>query len=161
MKKIILSMALFAMTAMTAQAQAVYQEILRMSKEVANDEKKDTELRKIAQFKVDELSYMAIKTRELMPDSSAAVLDHQALAMYEFINMYMDKLAIAKKKEKKELVKYYFKQATTNNPRFQDTDLELTQAYYNNDGYLTQFSLDTDWQKALLEVKKRNWSSLR
>jgi len=132
-----------------------------MSKEVANDEKKDTELRKIAQFKVDELSYMAIKTRELMPDSSAAVLDHQALAMYEFINMYMDKLAIAKKKEKKELVKYYFKQASTNNPRFQDTDLELTQAYYNNDGYLTQFSLDTDWQKALLEVKKRNWSNLR
>lgn len=161
MKKIILTMALFAITTMTVQAQAVYKEILRMSKEVANDEKKDTELRKIAQFKVDELSYMAIKTRELMPDSSAAVLDHQALAMYEFINMYMDKLAIAKKKEKKELVKYYFKQASTNNPRFQDTDLELTQAYYNNDGYLTQFSLDTDWQKALLEVKKRNWSNLR
>ena len=161
MKKIILSMAIFAMTTMTAQAQAVYQEILRMSKEVANDEKKDTELRKIAMFKVDELNYMAIKTRELMPDSSAAVLDHQALAMYEFINMYMDKMAIAKKKEKKELVKYYFKQATTNNPRFQDTDTELTLAYYNNDAYLTQFSLDTDWQKALLEVKKRNWSNLR
>ena len=39
------------------------------------------------------------------------------------------------------------------NPLFNDTDLEVVQSYVNNDTYLTRFSLDTNWVKALEEVK--------
>lgn len=155
MKKILFTVLLLSFTALTVSAQDVYNEILRLSKNVAKDKQKDLEARKIATFKVDELQYMAMKTRELMPDSSVRVLDVQAYAMYEFVNLFVKRLSEAKKKSEKEIVRTRFTNASLNNSRFNDMDKDLVWSYYNNPNYLTSFSLDTDWVKALAEVRSK------
>jgi len=135
-------------------AQNVYNEILRLSKTVANDTTKNVETRKIATFKVDELNYMAMKSNEVMPDSTVRMLDYQAYAMYDFINLYIDRLSKAKRDAEKEVIRVQFKNASINNSRFNDMDKDLVLSYYNRNDYLTQFSLDTDWVKAIEEIRK-------
>ncbi|MBP3835201.1 MAG: hypothetical protein IKI48_00430 [Prevotella sp.] len=155
MKRLILGAALLCMAIVNTSAQDVYQEILRMSTEVANNENKALELRKVATFKVDALNYMAQKSREVMPDSSAYMLDYQAFAMYEFVNLFTSKLTKANKKKDRSNVINAFKEATLQNPRFNDTDLAFVNAYCGNNNFLTQFSLDTDWIKALAYIREK------
>ena len=81
------------------------------------------------------------------------MVNEQAYAMYEFVNLYIKQLAEAKTPESKDLVGKEFRTASLNNPLFNDTDLEVVQSYVSNDTYLTRFSLDTNWVKALEEVK--------
>lgn len=156
MKKIVLSLTML-FTAINVNAQEVYTEIMQLSKKVANDKSKDIETRKIATFKVDELNYMAVKAKELMPDSSARMLDVQAYCMYEFINLYMKRLKEAKKEEDKQVVMTRFTNASLSNSRYNDTDKELVMSYITAPNYITRFSLDTDWEKALADIRKYKW----
>ena len=154
MKKLLFMALLLCMTSISANGQEVYQEILRLSKKAVSDPSKSTQVKKINLFKVDELNYMAMKTKEVMPDSAVTVLDYQAFALYEFINLYFDKMCKTDKNKEKTTILKIFKSASINNPRFFDMDKPLVLSYYNNDSYLTQFSLDTDWVKALAEVMR-------
>ena len=151
MKKILILALMACTTCFTAQAQEVYKRILMVSKQTAADKSKSIDVRKVATFKVDELNYMAMKSKELMPDSTVRMLDTQAYAMHEFINLFSE----AKKKTQKELVMARFKNASINNSRFNDMDKELVLSYYDNSNYMTQFSLDTDWVKALAEIRSK------
>ena len=155
MKRILFILILLCGWSISLSAQEVYQEIMRLSKKVAEDKSKDLETRKVATFKVDELKYMAMKTRELMPDSTVRVLDVQAYAMYDFVNLFLRRLGEAKKKSAKEAVIARFRAASINNSRFNDMDRDLVLSYYNNSNYLTRFSLDTDWVKALAEIRSQ------
>ncbi len=154
MKKafILLALAIGCMT--NANAQKVYKEILRLAEKTANDKSKDLETRKIATFKVDELRYMAMKTSEVMPDSSVNVIDNQAYALYDFVNLYVRKLSEAKTKKSKETILDIFKSASIQNPRFNDMDLDLVESYIRSEGYITSFSLDTDWIKAAEQARR-------
>ena len=142
----------------------MYNELLSSSIKVAEDETKDIETRKIATFKYDELNYMKqMVLPEVLKDTTDLVtmnrvikqLNEQSYAMYQFINLFFQRLASTNKKDGKEAVLALFKAASINNPMFNDTDKDLVLAYYNNDNYITQFSLDTDWVKALEDVKRR------
>ena len=155
MKKILILVLMACATAFTAQAQEVYKRILKVSKQTAADKSKSIDVRKVATFKVDELNYMAMKSKELMPDSTVRMLDTQAYAMHEVINLFFKRLSEAKKKTQKELVMARFKNASINNSRFNDMDKELVLSYYDNGNYMTQFSLDTDWVKALAEIRSK------
>lgn len=155
MKRILFILILLCGWGVSLSAQEVYQEIMRLSKKVAEDKSKDLETRKVATFKVDELKYMAMKTRELMPDSTVRVLDVQAYAMYDFVNLFLRRLGEAKKKSVKEAVIARFRAASINNSRFNDMDRDLVLSYYDNSNYLTRFSLDTDWVKALAEIRSQ------
>jgi hypothetical protein len=164
MKKIIMMAVLLCMTTVTVKAQDVFYEILRTSKAVAEDKSKDIETRKIATFKYDELSYMAMKVRDdVLRDTTdleffnqtVKMLNEQSYAMHEFLTLYMKRLTSTKKKTERDIIITVFRDASINNPLFNDLDKELVLAYYNNDNYITQFSLDTDWIKALEAVKKR------
>lgn len=155
MKRILFILILLCGWSISLSAQEVYQEIMRLSKKVAEDKSKDLETRKVATFKVDELKYMAMKTRELMPDSTVRVLDVQAYAIYDFVNLFLRRLGEAKKKSAKEVVIARFRAASINNSRFNDMDRDLVLSYYNNSNYLTRFSLDTDWVKALAEIRSQ------
>ena len=104
MKKILILALMACTTCFTAQAQEVYKRILMVSKQTAADKSKSIDVRKVATFKVDELNYMAMKSKELMPDSTVRMLDTQAYAMHEFINLFFKRLSEAKKKTQKELV---------------------------------------------------------
>lgn len=164
MKKMIMMAVLLSMTTVTVKAQDVFYEILRTSKAVAEDKSKDIETRKIATFKYDELSYMAMKVRDdVLRDTTdleffnqtVKMLNEQSYAMHEFLTLYMKRLTSTKKKTERDIIITVFRDASINNPLFNDLDKELVLAYYNNDNYITQFSLDTDWIKALEAVKKR------
>jgi len=154
MKKLLLMALIVCLPNICANGQEVYNEILRLSRKAVKDPSKSAQIRSINLFKVDELNYMAMKTKEVMPDSAVTVLDYQAFAMYEFINLYVDKIGKTSKKKEKASILNIFKSASINNPRFFDMDKTLVLSYYDNDKYLTQFSLDTDWVKALAEARK-------
>ena len=81
-------------------------------------------------------------------------LGEQANAMIEFVNLYVKSLANNAKKSNQEVTKAKYKNASIKNSRFNDMDKEITYAYVDNSNYITNFSLDTDWIKALAEVKK-------
>ena len=153
MKKICIALLFDTISFTTADEQKVYHEILKLSEKVANDKSNDLQTRKVATFKVDELKYMAMKMRELMPDSTVTLLDNQAYAMYDFVNLYMKKLSEAKSKKDKALILDIFKSASIQNPWFNDMDLDLIEGYIRSEGYITSFSLDTNWMKAVEQAR--------
>ena len=147
MKKLIFALLAIATT---AQGQEAYNELRQKAKTTVNDPKTNSVVKKISQFKLDALNYMAIKMREEMPDSSATFLDKQAIAMDNFVNFYVEKLIESTKKPNVEQVKMIkmFMDASYSNPLFNDKDTELVLSYYNSADSMTRFSLDTDWRKA-------------
>lgn len=156
MKKLIMTLVVCFSTVAGAYSQDVYFEIRRLSMEIKEDKSKDLQTRRVASFKVDELDYMMQATRTMMPDSLlTTVLNNQAYAMYDFVNTYISLYKNSEGKKEAENVRKVFKEASLNNPRFNDKDTELTHSYIDADGYNTPFSLDTDWVLALDEVKKR------
>lgn len=149
MKKLIL-FALLAI-ATTAQGQEAYNELRQKAKETVNNPKANSAVKQISQFKLDALNYMAIKMREVMPDSSVTFLDKQAIAMDNFVNFYVEKLIESTTKPNVQQVKMIkmFMDASYSNPLFDDKDTELVLSYYNSADSMTRFSLDTDWRKAV------------
>ena len=128
MKKFLMIVAMCCLTMATAQAQEVFKELLKSAKEIAEDKSKDIE--------------------------TVTMLNEQSFAMHEFVTLYLNSLAKAKKKSERDIIITVFRDASINNPLFNDMDKELILAYYNNENYLTQFSLDTNWVKALEAVRK-------
>lgn len=150
----------------TAKAQDVFKLLLQDAKTVAEDKSRDIETRKIATFKYDELSYMAMQVRDdVLRDSTdldffnktVTMLNEQSYAMHEFVNFYLERLKAVKKKEDRDVVMTVFRNASINYPLFNDMDKELILSYYNNENYITRFSLDTNWVKALAVVKQWKW----
>lgn len=156
---------LFTATAYAQTPQRVYDQIYRSSYKVASDKSEDTEIRKIASFRVDAISYLKTKTLEALSVSDKeltgkevahlnAQLDSMAYYMYDFVNLYLKNYAKAGTDKDKNRIKKIFRDASTNNPLYGDKDDEVVLAYYNREDYPTQFSLDTNWIAALEEVKR-------
>ena len=143
---------LFALLAIatTAQGQEAYNQLRQKAKATVSDPKANSVVKQISQFKLDALNYMAIKMREVMPDSSVTFLDKQAVAMDNFVNFYVEKLIESTTKPNVQQVKMIkmFMDASYSNPLFNDKDSELVLSYYNNADSMTRFSLDTDWRRA-------------
>lgn len=159
MKKIILIFALLCSLSATVKAQDVWKEVRRLSSVVAADSTKDLTTRRVAQFKIDALDYMRQRYWQEMKDSSMVdyydVLNHQSLALFEYIDLFTKRLTPLKKTKDREKMVEVFKAASLSNSKFFDMDKELVEAYILVPGYLTQFSLDTDWEKALADVRQR------
>lgn len=156
---------LFTATTYAQTPQRVYDQIYRSSYKVASDKSEDTEIRKIASFKVDAISYLKTKTLEALSASDKELtgkdiahlnsqLDSMAYYMYDFVNLYLKNYAKAGNEKEKNRVRKIFRDASINHPLYGDKDEEVVLAYYNRDDYPTQFSLDTNWIAALEEVKK-------
>lgn len=155
-------MACFGFVSMNAQQ--VFKEMVQENKKIAEDKSKDLEVRKIATFKHDALSYMAMKVRDdVLADTTnlefahkiVQQLNEQSLSLHEFINLYIKRLTSASKKKDREVVMALFKNASLSNSFYNDDDYELVRAYCDNNNFITQFSLDTNWTKALEQVRKK------
>lgn len=166
MKKLFFFLAISLLTAGHAKAQDVANEIKRISKLVVDDQKQDLQSRRIAYFKVNVVDYLKMKVRdEVLKDTNdlkvfndnIAMINEQSYAMYEFVNLFVKRLSEANKEDAKDIVVARFKNASLNHPLFNDMDLELVQSYVNNEEYLTRFSLDTNWVKALEEIRSKKW----
>lgn len=155
MKKLLLFLFACFMT-LNVSSQDIFNEVKKLkdnAEALMNDTTKDLETRKIACFKNDALYYLIGKaaTENTFTEYELGV---QANSMIDFVNLYMKRMAEAKKKKDRELIMIKFKDATIQNSLFNDSDKELVYAYVDNDKYITQFSLDTDWTKALEAVRK-------
>ena len=164
MKRLFLFLIMALAMSGQAAAQDVANEIIKLSKAIVDDTKQDLQTRRIAYFKVNVINYMKMKVRdEVLRDTNdlkvfnanIKMLNEQSYAMYQFVNLFVKRLSESNKKEAKEVVMTRFRNASINNPLFNDMDLDLVLSYYNNPEYLTRFSLDTDWMKALEEVRDK------
>ena len=124
----------------TVSAQEVYNKIRSMAKASIEASQPNDMVRQLNQFKLD---------------SSVTMLDKQAYALYEFINIYIKDILLNSELSKSGQIKgiRLFMDASYSNPLFNDTDAELTLSYYANSASITRFSLDTDWRKALAAIK--------
>lgn len=157
MKKLFIILALVCMSVLSTSAQEIYDEVRRIEKEAkafANDTKNNLEARKIATFKYDAIYYLIDKASQ-EPLFSEYELGVQTNAMIEFVNLFVSKLSTLKKNKDKDMLKAVFRTATINNSLFNDVDKEMIYSYVDNENFITQFSLDTDWPKALAEVQSK------
>lgn len=140
-------------------AQDVYKEVKRLSLETAANTKKTNFERSLALFKTDALEYMAVKSGELMRDSSMMILNTQAYGLYEFCFYYMAATDKARSKAAKENVKKVFKEISLTTPRFNDEETDISHAYVNvkNKTNITPFCLDTDWVIAVQKLKDKGY----
>ncbi len=155
MKKLFIFIALCLFT-LNASSQEIYKAVVQMKTDVeklANDTTKNIEARKVACFKYDALYYLIDKAGHA-EHFSEYELGTQANAMVEFVNLFVKRLSAEKKKKDKDVVLAIFKNASVSNPLFRDSEKDITYGYVDNENYLTQFSLDTDWPNALAAVKK-------
>ncbi len=154
MKRLFLGLLLATVTTVGASAQQVFLEMRNKAQAIVSNPSTAVMVRQLNQFKVDALNYMGMKMKEEMPDSSAAFLDRQAYAMHAFLTHYMQTLLAHRTAPQKVQVEYirHYVDASISNPLFRDSDHELVLAYYADGNSLTRFSLDTDWQRALLAV---------
>ena len=81
----------------------------------------------------------------------------QTSAMIDFVNLYIKRLSQEKKKAQKDLIMTRYKNLTIQNALFNDMDKDIIYAYVDNENFLTQFSLDTNWVKCLEDVRNNNW----
>lgn len=156
MKKYLLLLIMACFTVSAANAQEIYKEVVRLktnAETLMNDTTKNMDIRKVACFKNDALYYLIDKAADA-PDFSELELGKQANAMIEFVNTFIKRLSQEKKKKDKNIILATYKNATTSNPLFNDPEKEVTYGYVDNEKYITQFSLDTDWVKALQTIKK-------
>lgn len=157
MKKLFIILALVCMSVLSTSAQEIYDEVRRIEKEAkafAKDTKNNLEARKIATFKYDAIYYLIDKASQ-EPLFSEYELGVQTNAMIEFVNLFVSKLSTLKKNKDKDMLKAVFRTATINNSLFNDVDKEVIYSYVDNENFITQFSLDTDWPKALAEVQSK------
>lgn len=155
MKKTLLTLLLILTTATSVQAQEIYAEIRRSAQANIEDPTVEPLVRKFSLFKLDALNYMAIKMREQMPDSTAQLLDKEALSLNIFMTHYTNALVENSRQPAAFQVKVIraFMDASYSNPLFNDPDKELVLAYFNDGNSLTRFSLDTDWRRAVLAAQ--------
>ena len=155
MKKLLIILLILCATATRMSAQDIYNEVKRIEKQaetLANDTTKNINERKIACFKYDAIYYL-IEHASQEDRFTEYELGQQTDALIEFVNLYVKRLANAGKKDK-DLLKAKFRTASINNSLFNDLDKELVYSYVDNENFFTHFSLDTDWVRALEEVKK-------
>lgn len=155
MKKFFIMLLLVCASTVSIQAQEIFNEVKRIEKEAkafANDTTNNLDARKIATFKYDAIYYLIDKASQ-EPLFSEYELGAQTNAMIEFVNLFVSRLSTTKKNKDKDMLKATFRTATINNSLFNDVDKEVVYSYVDNERFITQFSLDTDWVKALEEVQ--------
>ena len=159
MKKVILLLMLLTTIVASASAQEIYKEVKRIMQHeeaIKNNAAKSIEERKVATFKWDAIYYMIMKSAD-DKTFTPYKLGEQTSAMIDFVNLYVKRLSEEKKKSQKDVIMGRYKNVTTHNALFNDMDKDIIYAYVDNEKFITQFSLDTDWVKALKEVRSNNW----
>ena len=170
MKRLLLLMTICGLTTTASWSQDVLNEIVKTSLAITNDTTQSKEVRKAAVFKYDAMTYLRSKVlppnilleQKISADSLNAcikMLNEQAYAMNQYVTLYQKRLSEAKKRNL-SMVKSLFKQATINHKLFNDTDTEITLAYFNRSDYPIQFCLDCDWIKTLAFIRSIDWSKI-
>jgi len=155
MKHLALTLIALAVS-IVAQAQDIFNEVRSLQKNyqaLAEDTTQNIDKRKIAVFKADALYYLTEKAAQT-DNFTEYKLGMQANAMIDFVNLFVKRISSTRKASEQEVLKAKFKSYTTSHSLFNDMEKEITYAYIDNDDFITQFSLDTDWVEALNDARK-------
>ena len=79
MKRLFLLLSLAWIFTTNSSAQDIYYEIKHKAEADVSDPSVNPLIKQFSRFKVEALNYMAIKMKEEMPDSTADLLDKEAL----------------------------------------------------------------------------------
>ena len=102
----------------------------------------------------DSVAYLeALRMARETSENTSKSLEERKIARFKFINAYEYQLTISNKKSRQNVIET-FKQVSLANPLFNDPNKEYVLAYITNEGYLTKFSLDTDWVAAYKEIER-------
>ena len=157
MKKLFSVMLIALMGVAPMKGQEVFNQVVSNAKLVLEDPRADQFLISISQFKYTALQYLCnTAIRENGGSVEADFLDAQAYSLNHFVISYFSELAKAQKQSntaQKDIMKRYWK-ACANNPLFKNQDKETTDAFINDPGCITPFSINTDWTKADAEIAK-------
>ena len=156
MKRLFITLGLVFTLSASVSAQDIYYEVRRNAQENIDNPATNPIVKQFSIFKLEALNYMAIKMKEVMPDSTAEFLDHEALALNTFLTSYTASLMESKDEPaayQVKVIKVYM-DASYSNPLFNDSDKEMVLAYYKNGNSMTRFSLDTDWRRAILAARE-------
>ena len=156
MKRLFLLLSLAWIFTTNSSAQDIYYEIKHKAEADVSDPSVNPLIKQFSRFKVEALNYMAIKMKEEMPDSTADLLDKEALSLNTFLTIYTNALVENSQQPGAHQVKVIsaFMDASYENPLFNDPDKELVLAFFKNGESLTRFSLDTDWRRAVLAANE-------
>ena len=156
MKRLFITLGFVFTLSASVSAQDIYYEVRRSAQENIDNPATNPIVKQFSIFKLEALNYMAIKMKEVMPDSTAEFLDHEALALNTFLTSYTASLMESKDEPTAYQVKVIkaYMDASYSNPLFNDSDKEMVLAYYKNGNSMTRFSLDTDWRRAILAARE-------
>ena len=155
MKKCLLLVVFLCSSALSLQAQQVFDIVMDNASRTVNNPTSSFSQVKLAQFKKTALTYMR---QQEAADSliDFRVLDNQAFYLSQFITLYLKEFikysTSADGQQLSSVVKLFIK-ASLDCPMWNDSDIATTQAYVGDNEELTPFSLDTDWQKAYEEAQ--------
>lgn len=156
MKKRMILCLMACLFAFQLQAQEIYNEVMRIKNSleaIANDANRDMQTRKVACFKNDAIYYLIEKASK-EDKFTEYELGEQTTAMIDFVNLFVERLSGSKKEKDKDIVLARFKSASVEHSLFNDMEKEVTYGYVDNQDFITQFSLDTNWVEALNEVSR-------
>jgi len=150
MKKILLLACFTALTVGQINAQSLFETVYKQAIAKVNDANSSQETLDINQFEVTALNYITaqVKTRALKKDSY--FYDSQAVNLKSFIDdflFYVNKARAVSAQKRKQVIECY-RNASLQNPLFNDQNKEKVWCYVNDVQTYTPFSLDTDWEKA-------------
>ncbi len=151
MKKLLIALVMMG-AASTMNAQEVFNYLLDKSEKIVNNPKASDFDLKVNQFKVTALRYIPTTGIKMKGGVSTEFMDVQAYSMNAFILSYFKALQTTPEAGRKDCIMRYVK-ATRENPLYEDKDIENTEAFVNDPGGYTPFSINVNWENALAAIE--------
>ena len=157
MKKLVFVLTMISAFSVNVDAQSLYKTVRDGATKIVNNPNSSQANIDIAQFEITALNYLVAQVTKRGLAKSEYFYDSQAVNMKSFVDdcryyaLKGSKISAAKRKQAVEC----FKNASLNNPLFNDADKKSTQVYMRDANTETPFSLDTDWEKAYDEATKK------
>ena len=134
MKKIFFAAFLVAFTLMPVNAQNLYKTVYNSAVKVVNDPNSSQEQIEINQFEVTVLNYLNAQVQKRAMVKDTYFYDSQAVNLKSFVDdfiYYVTKARAISTEKRKEVIACY-RDASLNNPLFNDNDKERTYCYVND-----------------------------
>lgn len=155
MKRILMTATALLALSSSIKAQEIYEHILGNATRIINTPSTSFTQNRIAFFKWTALTYIGEKSLEENMTDREKFLDTQAYSLSEFMNLFYHEVLENHKLSESERPQRLniFVKATRSYPLFSDSDDNVTQQFVRSGTELTPFSLNTDWEKVLAEVR--------
>ena len=152
MKKLFFT-CMLAFAALSAHSQTLFETVYNNAIKKVNSADSPTETVQINHFEVTVLNYIQAQVSKRGLNKDGFFFDSQAVSLKSFVDdflYYLEKVRLSPAKRLEVIACY--RDASLNNPLFNDPDKETVYCYVNDKKTYTPFSLDTDWRRAAAAI---------